>query len=197
MAQTVTGILLAALTVQAAAPAEQPLPCSHGELRQLAFLQGTWSVTGSWLGPDGSMAPVRGESEFSRELGGCLIAERFRGTMQSSTFATLTLFAYSSAQKRFELVHSDSLHGSLLSFSGAATEDALTFEAEVQLSRLITLRQEYRHFAQTIVVERKRQFDRSNVWTTVWKATYQKRQQDHRSSFQEAMPPNRGMKDER
>ena len=176
MAQTVTGILLAALTVQLAAPAGQPLPCSHGGLQQLQFLQGTWSVTGSWLGPDGSMEAVHGEAEFSRELGGCLIAERFRGTMQSASLATLALFAYDAVQKRFELVHSDSLHGSLLTFAGAAVEDTLTFEAEVQLSRLITLRQEYRHFAATIVVERKRQFDRSSVWTTVWKATYQKRQ---------------------
>src|SRR5262245_26318440 len=104
MAQIVIGILLAAL-VQPAAPARQPLPVSHGELKQLEFLQGTWSVTGSWLGPDGSMEAVRGESAFSRELGGCLIAERFRGTMQSASFATLTLFAYNAVQKRFESVH--------------------------------------------------------------------------------------------
>jgi hypothetical protein len=121
------------------------------------------------------MEPVQGESEFSHELGGCLIAERFRGTMNSAPFASLTLFAYSSVQKRFELVHSDSLHGSLLMFTGAPVQGTIAFESEIQLSRLITLRQEYRQTAQTIVVERTRQFDRSNVWTTVWKATYRKR----------------------
>jgi hypothetical protein len=121
------------------------------------------------------MEPVHGEAEFSHELGGCLIAERFRGTMNSAPFETLTVFAYSSVQKRFELVHSDSLHGSLLMFTGAAVQGSVAFEAEVQLRRFMTLRQEYRPSAQTIVVERTRQFDRSGVWTTIWKATYRKR----------------------
>lgn len=176
MATTAIGFLFAAWAAQAPAPPTPPLPCSHGELGQLAFLQGTWVVTGEWLGPDGSMEPVRGESEFSHELGGCLVAERFRGTMRSAPLATLTLFAYSAAEKRFELVHSDSLHGSLLAFTGSAGQDTLAFEAEVRLSRLITLRQEYRHVAGEIVVERRRQFDRSNAWTTVWKARYKKKQ---------------------
>jgi hypothetical protein len=158
----------------AAAPEAAPLPCAHGEMRQLEFLRGGWYVTGSWLGPDGAMDPVRGESHLSSELGGCLLAERFLGTMESDPFATLTLFAYDSARGRFELVHSDSLHGSLLTFSGSAIPDGVAFETEIRLSRTITLRQEYRRLGETVVVERKRRFDGSDAWTTVWKATYQK-----------------------
>jgi hypothetical protein len=167
-------MLVAAL--QAAAPASPALPCTHVEMQQLEFLRGAWSVSGSWLGPGGVMDAVRGESEFSFELGGCLIAERFRGTMKSEPFVTLTLFAYDSARERFELVHSDSLHGSLLTFTGSALPDGLAFETEVHLSRTITLRQEYRRSGRTVVVERKRRFDGSEDWTTVWKATYLRRQ---------------------
>jgi Protein of unknown function (DUF1579) len=167
-------ILLAALAVQAAPPAAAPLPCNHEELRQLAFLRDGWSVTGSWLGPEGVMVPVRGDSRFSAELGGCLVAERFQGTMNAAPFASLTLFAYDAVRQRLELVHSDSLHGSLLSFTGSATDDGLAFEAEIRLSRTFTLRQEYRKVGQTIAVERKRRFEGSGDWTTVWKATYQK-----------------------
>jgi hypothetical protein len=172
---TTPAILLATLALQPVDPPTQPFPCKHIELQELAFLQDSWTVTASWLGPSGSMEPVNGESVFSRELGGCLIAERFRGTMNAAQFESLTLFAYNAVQKRFEIVHSDSLHGSLLMFTGGAIQDTIVFEAEVQLSRLIALRQQYRQSAQTIVVERRRQFDRGGVWTTVWKATYQKR----------------------
>ena len=176
MTQAAITILLATLGVQTAAPTTQPLPCSNKELLQLDFLRDTWSVTGGWLGPDGVMEPVRGESEFSSELGGCLIVERFRGTMKSAPFASLTLFGYDAVQEHFELVHSDSLHGSLLTFTGSAVQGVVAFEAQIHLSRTITLRQEYRHLGQTIVAERKRRFDGSDVWTTVWKATYQRKQ---------------------
>jgi hypothetical protein len=143
-------------------------------MQPLEFLRGTWNVTGSWLGPGGAMDAVRGESEFSSELGGCLIAERLRGTINSEPFATLTLFAYDSARQRLELVHSDSIHGSLVTFTGSAIPDGAAFEAEIHLRRTITLRQEYRRSGETVVVERKRRFDGSDAWTTVWKATYQK-----------------------
>jgi hypothetical protein len=173
-------VLLAALILirsppdALAAPESPPLPCVHPELRQLEFLRGTWKVTGTWLGPDQKLDPVLGESEFSSELGGCLVTERFRGTMKGDPFATLTLFAWGAGQKRFQMVHSDSLHGSLLVFSGSGAEDGLAFAAQVRLSRTITLRQEYRRSGPTFVVERKRRFEDSGAWTTVWKATYEK-----------------------
>jgi len=176
MNQAAITLLLAVLGVQTAAPTTPPLPCTHKKLRQLEFLRDTWSVSGNWLGADGVMEPVRGESEFSSELGGCLIVERFRGTMNAAPFASLTLFGYNAVQEHFELVHSDSLHGSLLTFIGSAVGGVVGFEAQIHLSRTITLRQEYRQSGQTIVVERKRRFDGSDVWTTVWTATYQKRQ---------------------
>jgi hypothetical protein len=84
------------------------------------------------------------------------------------------LFAYDPAGKRHELVHSDSLHGSLVTFTGSAVPDGFAFEAEIHLRRTITLRQEYRLLGETIAVERKRRFDGGEAWTTVWKATYQK-----------------------
>jgi hypothetical protein len=121
------------------------------------------------------MAPVVGESEFSSELGGCLTAERLRGTMKREPFANLTLFAYDSATKRYQLTHADSAHGSLLAFTGSATADEFVFEAEVRLSRTIALRQEYRFSGQTVTVERKRRFDGGDAWTTVWTATYERK----------------------
>jgi hypothetical protein len=160
----------------AAPQVQAPLPCVHPEMRPLEFLRGAWNVTGSWLGPSGAMDPVVGRSEFSSELGGCLMAERFKGTMKGEPFESLTLFAYDPAGKRHELVHSDSLHGSLVTFTGSAVPDGFAFEAEIHLRRTITLRQEYRRSGQTVVVERKRRFDGSDAWTTVWKAIYVKRQ---------------------
>jgi hypothetical protein len=175
MFQMATAMLLAALALQIAAP-PAPLPCAHREMQALEPLRGTWKITASWLGPDGAMDPVVGESESSSELGGCLTAERLRGTMKGEPFANLTLFAYDSTTMRYQIVHSDSVHGSLLAFTGSATPDGFVFEAEVHLSRTIRLRQEYRFSSRTITVERKRQFDGSDTWTTVWKATYEKRQ---------------------
>ena len=171
-------VCLAALLLVGSGPeafaVPPPLPCAHHEMQALEPLRGTWKVAGSWLGPDGGMDPVVGESEFSSELGGCLTAERLRGTMKGKPFATLTLFAYDSATKRYQLVHSDSAHGSLLTFTGSTTPNGFAFEAEVRLSRTITLRQEYRFSGRTITVERKRRFDGSDVWTTVWNATYRR-----------------------
>jgi hypothetical protein len=158
-----------------AAPESPPLPCVHPELRQLEFLRGTWKVAGTWLGPGQTLDPVVGESEFSSELGGCLIAERFKGSSKGEPFVILTLFAWEAGQNRFQMTHSDSLHGSLLMFTGSGAEDGLVFEAQVRLSRTITLRQEYRRSGPTFVVERKRKFEDSDAWTTVWKATYEKR----------------------
>jgi len=71
-------------------------------------------------------------------------------------------------------VHSESAHGSLLTFTGSTTPNGFAFEAEVRLSRTITLRQEYRFSGRTITVERKRRFDGSDAWTTVWNATYRR-----------------------
>jgi hypothetical protein len=69
----------------------------------------------------------------------------------------------------------DSLHGSLVVFSGSGAGDGLAFDAQARLSRTITLRQEYRGSGPTFVVERKRKFEDGDAWTTVWKATYQKK----------------------
>ena len=175
MSEMATAVFLASLSIQVAAPPAPPPPCDHGELQALGPLRGTWNVIASWLGPDGTMDPVVGESEFSSELGGCVTAERFRGTMKGEPFATLSLFAYDSATKRYQLVHSDSPHGSLLTFTGSTIADGFAFEAEVRLSHAITLHQEYRFSGQTITVERKRQFDGRGAWTTVWNATYRRK----------------------
>jgi hypothetical protein len=169
------GAFLAA--VAALAPVESlPLACStHVEQRQLDFLRGDWSFIGSWLGPDGVMLEVQGETHVSTELGGCLLLERLRGATSTAPFQSLSVYSYDPAQKRFTLVHADSIHGSLLSFNGEATPDGLSFSTEVRLSRVIMLRQEYRRAGQTISVERKRQFGGETAWTTVWKATYRRK----------------------
>ena len=63
----------------------------------------------------------------------------------------------------------------LVTLGGVSVQALIAFEAELHFSRTMTLRQEDRQLGTTVVVERKRRFAGSDLWTTVWMATYQKK----------------------
>lgn len=103
---------------QPAAPAAKPpVPCSAPENRQFDFWIGDWEVTT----PDGKPA---GTNLVTRELGGCVLHERWKGKggMSGESFNI-----YSVATRKWHQTWVDD-RGTLLQLDGALTDGAMLLQ---------------------------------------------------------------------
>jgi len=154
------------------------LPCYHRELEGLAFLEGDWAVTLSTRLADGKWEDTTATSQIKRDLGGCLLVERFAGTRQTRPFQVLSLFAFDIHSKLFQQTLTDSEHGLLALYQGQKSQSEVTFELELirDDGSKWTVRRVYSAVTRnSFTVENKHSQDGGKTWAVVVKARYSRK----------------------
>lgn len=115
--------LIASLSTNPAAGAGQapaPQPCTGLEFRQFDFWIGEWTVT------DATSGKEAGRNTISREYGGCVLVERWRGT-RGMTGSSFNVFV--PEEKKWVQIWVDST-GLLLRLSGDLRDGSMRMEGE-------------------------------------------------------------------
>jgi hypothetical protein len=119
--------------------------------QELSSMAGTWDAeVKDFMNPSGPPVVTKGVSEFSMELGGRFLLQKFHGTMMGQPYEGIGYTGYDNVQKKYVSVYMDNMGTGMMPSTG--TEDPATKKvtyigsmwdatsgAEVKMDQVLTL----------------------------------------------------------
>lgn len=151
-------------------------PCMHPELERIAFLEGDWEVVSRqrvdftadrW-------EEARARATWTPILGGCVLQERWSGTLDGASLEWIQLVAYDHREDTWEQVMIDSAHGNVLKAEGHFDEDRLVFHVpHMRQGRLLIDRTTIEALsADRVDWKLETSLDGGRTWVTHWTMQY-------------------------
>ncbi len=172
----IMGLLTGPLQAQDPGSVEHPA-CYHEEFQALDFLSGSWSVSGSVRRPDGEWEDVDGTSEIVRDLGGCILSERYEDDRSEGRFFAVATYSYDPIDRRHQKTWIDSAHGLATHYRGGEVSGKIVFSSSKEIRGTVHhFVEEYTvESASTFVLERRRATGNRQSWRATSRITYERR----------------------
>ncbi len=114
----------------AAAPMAAPTPPAEIKA-MLKASAGNWKCTGSGMGPDMTMGPMKATMKSKADLDGFWIQEAFEGAMGKNKFKFTSFTTFDGSSKKWRRVMVDNMGGQAMGTSDGLKDGKVTFNMDV------------------------------------------------------------------
>lgn len=156
--------------------AGQSFACADTTRSALGAFAGEWTVEASFRVDSGRYENTSAHSSIVPELGGCVLAEHFRGRRYGSPYDFLAVWGANGGSPRIQRTFVHSQHGLLNTWAGDFQGDSLILGDSVTVrGQMVYERHVFsRPSADRFAFESRRSTNRGRTWTITWRAAYRK-----------------------
>lgn len=119
-----------AKTEAKAAPA-MAAPTPPAEIKEMLKMGTSWKCTGTGMGPDMTMGPMKATMKAKSDLDGFWIQENFEGAMGKNKFKFTSYTTFDSASKKWRRVMVDNMGGQAMGTSDGPKDNKIVFNMDV------------------------------------------------------------------
>ena len=121
-----------AKTEAKAAPAPaMAAPTPPAEIKEMLKMGTSWKCTGTGMGPDMQMSPMKATMKSKADLDGFWIQENFEGAMGKNKFKFTSYTTFDGASKKWRRVMVDNMGGQAMGTSDGAKDNKIVFNMDV------------------------------------------------------------------